>query len=137
MAIGKRRRISDRSSGDMALIASGCRVDGDIVSDGDLLVLGKVSGHGRIVGTVTIADGGVWEGDLEAGYLIVAGRTEGSLSASERIEICETARIRGTVSGAAIAVGQGAVIDGELHTVDGGPATEFVEQRERARDAAD
>ncbi|MEO0996389.1 MAG: polymer-forming cytoskeletal protein [Pseudomonadota bacterium] len=135
MKTGRFRRITDRASGDMALIAHGCVVDGNVNSDGDVMVLGEVRGDGRVAGTVTLAEGGVWKGDLSARNLIVAGTAEGSLSAMGRIEVCETARIAGTVTGGAIAVGQGAVIDGEIRTLDDAAATEFVERRDRDESA--
>jgi cytoskeletal protein CcmA (bactofilin family) len=46
------------------------------------------------------------------------------------VEIADTARISGTVSGDAIAVAEGAVVEGVMQTTGRNQPTEFVEKRQ-------
>ena len=124
-----RRRLSDRSSGGTTLIASDCTLDGKIRCQGDLMVCGDVTSDANVNGTVTIVESGIWRGHLTARHVIIAGTVEGDIVSNGQIEVCESATIRGTVTGAAIAVGQGAVIDGEIRTLKSDGASEFVENR--------
>ncbi|NNC63864.1 MAG: polymer-forming cytoskeletal protein, partial [Gammaproteobacteria bacterium] len=82
-----------------------------------------------LIGTVTLARNGFWNGTIKAGNVIVAGHVEGDIIAAGRVEITETARITGTVSGDAIAVAEGAVVEGLMKTTAQQAPTEFVEKR--------
>ena len=57
------------------------------------------------------------------------GTVEGDIEATGRVEITDTARISGTVSGDAIAVAEGAVVEGVMQTRGRNEPTEFVEKR--------
>jgi cytoskeletal protein CcmA (bactofilin family) len=72
----------------------------------------------------------VWHGTIRAGNVIVAGEIEGDIVASGHVEITESARIVGTVSGEAIAVAEGAVVEGVMQTTGNTAPKEFVEKRQ-------
>ena len=72
---------------------------------------------------------GLWRGTIKAGNVIVAGRVEGDITASGKVEITDTARITGTVAGEAIAVAEGAVVEGVMKTTGKTDPVEFVEKR--------
>ncbi|MGA8204288.1 MAG: polymer-forming cytoskeletal protein [Woeseiaceae bacterium] len=123
------RRLRDRSSDAATLINEGCRISGTITGSGDFLINGEIDGDCDLTGTVTLAANGFWKGTLRAANVIVAGRVEGDIIASGRVEIVNTARIRGTVSGEAIAVAEGAVVEGIMKTTGPAEPMEFVEKR--------
>jgi cytoskeletal protein CcmA (bactofilin family) len=123
------RRLRDRSSDAATLINEGCRISGTITGSGDFLINGEIDGDCDLTGTVTLARNGFWKGTLRAANVIVAGRVEGDIIASGRVEIVNTARISGTVSGEAIAVAEGAVVEGVMKTTGPAEPVEFVEKR--------
>ncbi len=126
----KLRRLRDRSSGPATLINDGCKITGLVTGDGDVQVSGEIDGDCDLEGTVTLAKDGMWTGTIKAGNVIVAGHVEGDIVATGHIEITNTARITGTVSGEAIAVAEGAVVEGVMKTTGRAEPTEFVEKRE-------
>lgn len=128
----KLRRMRDRSSGSPTLINDGCKITGLVTGDGDVQVSGAIDGDCDLEGTVTLAKNGFWNGSIKAGNVIVAGHVEGDILASGRVEIMNTARITGTVSGEAIAVAEGAVVEGVMKTTGQSTPTEFVEKRGEA-----
>lgn len=130
------RRIADRSSGATTFIAEGCVVEGDLRGSGDFMICGEVRGNSYLTGTVTIVQTGKWVGSLTARNVVVAGTVEGDIVANGQIEVCQSARINGTVTGVAIAVGQGAVIDGALRTIQHDELVEFEERRNAEEEAA-
>src|SRR5690606_30775404 len=109
-----RRRHADRVSASATFIGAGSTFTGNIVCEGDLVVAGRVNGDGEIRGTLTLSEGGTWEGKIQAANAIVAGEVNGTLAISEKLEIRRSARIRGAVTARMIAVAQGALIDGEM-----------------------
>lgn len=123
------RRIRDRARGPATLINDGCRITGQIGGTGDVHVSGHVEGDCDIEGTVTLARIGSWSGTIKAGNIVVAGRVEGDIVSAGHVEITDTARITGTVTGDAIAVAEGAVVEGVMKTTGKNEPQEFVEKR--------
>jgi len=124
------RRLRDGTGGPPTLINEGCKITGIITGDGDFQISGEIDGDCDLAGTVTLAKSGYWSGTIKAGHVIVAGHVEGDIIAEGRVEITDTARITGTVSGEAIAVAEGAIVEGVMKTAGRGDPTPFVEKRQ-------
>ncbi len=129
MAARKNRRIRDRSSGPVTLINEGCRITGLITGSGDYQVSGTVDGECDLEGTITIHGSGHWAGTVKALHVVVAGHVDGDILAAGHVEILGTARITGTVSGEAIAVAEGAVVEGIMRTLSDEAPKSFTEKR--------
>ena len=126
------RRLRDRSSGPASLISEGCKISGVLSGSGDFLISGEIEGDCELAGTITLARSGLWRGTIRAGNVIVSGHVEGDIIANGKVEITETARITGTVSGEAIAVAEGAVVEGVMKTTGRSDPQEFVQKRQDA-----
>lgn len=124
------RRLRDHSPGPATLISEGCKIEGMITGNGDFLISGEVDGDCDLAGTVTLAKTGLWKGTISAGNVIVSGQVDGDIIAANKVEITATARITGTVSGDAIAVAEGAVVQGVMKTTSRTTPVAFVEKRE-------
>ena len=123
------RRLRDQPPGPATLISAGCKISGLITGNGDFLISGEVDGDCDLAGTVTLAENGVWTGTIKAGNVIVAGHVDGDIVADEKVEITESARITGTVTADAIAVAEGAIVEGVMQTTGKSEPVEFVEKR--------
>ena len=132
MSESNKRRLRDRARGPATLISEGCRISGTIDGDGDFMVSGEVIGDCDLSGTVTLTARGRWKGTLKAGAVIVAGTVEGDVVSPGRIEISDTANISGTVTGLAIAVAEGAVVQGTMQTTGSQKPVAFSEKRQDA-----
>ena len=134
MSDSRLRRTRDRTSGPATLISEGCKIVGLITGSGDFLVNGEVEGECDLRGTLTLARNGIWNGAIKADDVIVAGRLDGDFEARGKVEITDTARITGTVAGEAIAVAEGAVVEGVMKTTGKSEPMPFVEKRQRSVD---
>ena len=123
------RRLRDRSSDAATLISEGCKISGTITGSCDFQVNGEIDGDCEIDSTITLAKSGLWSGTIRDGNVIIAGHVEGDIIANGRVEITDTAQITGTVSGEAIAVAEGAVVEGIMKTTGQTEPMEFVEKR--------
>lgn len=129
-----RRRIGDSTGGPTTYIASGSTISGNLSGQGTYVFCGVVEGDCEIRGPVTLADGGRWKGTLKATDIVIAGTVDGDVIAANRVEIAGTARIAGSLSGASIAVAEGAVIEGEIKVTSGDTPKRFEEKRGSALD---
>ena len=127
----KLRRFRDRSTGTPTLINEGCKITGLISGAGDYHISGEVDGDCDIDGTVALARNGLWQGTIKAGNVVISGHVEGDIVASGKVEITDTARITGTVTGEAIAVAEGAVVEGKMKTTVQPEPVGFVEKRDQ------
>lgn len=118
MKDSKLKRNRSPSPGATTLISEDCKIGGDITGDCNLMVSGEVVGDCDISGSVTLAENGYWQGALRAADVTVAGQIAGDIVANGRVEIASTANITGTVTGDAIAVAEGAVVEGVMKTTD-------------------
>lgn len=123
------RRLRDRSSGAATLINEGCKITGVIGGNGNFLINGEIDGDCDVKGTVTLAQNGLWKGTIKADSVIISGHVEGDIIADGKVEITASARIVGTVTGEAIAVAEGAVVEGVMKTTGQADPVEFVEKR--------
>ena len=125
----KLRRLRDRASGAPTLINEGCKITGVISGSGDYQVSGQVDGDCDIDGTVSLARDGLWQGTIKASNVIISGHVEGDIVAAGKVEISNSAKITGTVTGEAIAVAEGAVVEGQMKTTGQAAPVGFVEKR--------
>jgi cytoskeletal protein CcmA (bactofilin family) len=126
---GFKRRIGESGNGPTTFIAKGCRIEGTLKGEGAYAFCGEMEGDCEIDGPLTLADGGHWTGTLRATDVVIAGRVDGDVIAKNRVEIAGTARIAGSLSGASIAVAEGAVIEGEIRVTSGETPKSFAEKR--------
>jgi cytoskeletal protein CcmA (bactofilin family) len=125
-----KRRISDRASGSPTVLAEGVTFTGDLVAPGALVLSGSVRGDGDIGGTLSIARGARWEGQVHARTAVVAGEMVGSLTVADRLEVGAAAVIRGRITARSLAIARGAVIEGDILVTSGEPIVQFEEKRE-------
>jgi cytoskeletal protein CcmA (bactofilin family) len=129
MADTPRRRLTDNLPASPTLIGLGSTLTGNLVCKGDLVVSGAIDGDVEVHGSITLADTGHWEGDMQASSAVIAGEIHGNLSIGERLEIRKTARIRGNIRAKTIAIATGAVIDGDMSITSNQPVVRFEEKR--------
>lgn len=125
-----KRRMLDSSSGPTTYIAPSTSIVGRISGTGAYVFCGTVEGECDIDGPVTLAEGGRWHGTLQATDVVVAGTVDGDVIARQRVEIAGSARVTGSLAGNAIAVAEGAVIEGDIKVMSGDPAVTFREKRD-------
>ena len=124
------RRTRDHSSGKATLVNEGCKISGEITGSGDFMISGEVVGDADVSGTITVTGSGHWQGSIQADNVIIAGHVEGDVTANGKVEITNTARISGTVTGEAIAVAEGAIVEGVMKTTGKAEPLEFIEKRD-------
>jgi cytoskeletal protein CcmA (bactofilin family) len=127
----KRRRFRDRNSGAPTLINEGCKITGVISGSGDFQISGEIDGDCDIDGNIILARNGFWAGTIKADNVVISGHVEGDIIASGKVEMAESAKITGTVTGEAIAVAEGAVVEGVMKTTVQPEPVGFVEKRNK------
>lgn len=112
-----KKRGSDSNYANHTLIAPSAQIRGDIEFTGGLHVLGKVIGSITVTGDggrLVIGETGCVEGEIRVPKVVINGRVEGDVHATEHLELAEKAVIEGNVYYALIEMVMGAQVNGKL-----------------------
>ncbi len=107
-------RESPRSS-EIATIGKSVVVKGELSGSEDLVVDGEVEGSIALRGqSLTIGPNGRVRANIEARNVILHGRVDGDIHASERVELRKSASLAGDITTARISIEDGAFFKGTI-----------------------
>jgi cytoskeletal protein CcmA (bactofilin family) len=99
-----------------SILSSDLRIEGDIVSQGELHISGAVKGD-VVARKLTLGEGGSITGAVEADVAIIAGNLAGRLTATS-VVLAPTARVVADVTHVSLSIEDGAVFEGFSRRVD-------------------
>jgi cytoskeletal protein CcmA (bactofilin family) len=99
----------------MASIGRSLIITGTVTSDEDLAIEGRVRGPVTVrQATLTIGQDARVVGDVRGTRIVISGRVEGGVVASERIELSPSAVVTGTLSANHVVIRDGARFQGSV-----------------------
>ncbi len=117
----KTRRFVDRYpeaeawTDETTVVGAGIVFDGEIETDGTVVVAGRVRGPLRSGALVMVTAGGVVQGNVSARSMVVEGAVEGDITVKENFELRPSGRVRGDLAGPYVAMAEGAYLKGRIH----------------------
>jgi len=119
-----KRRDNDGKAEVETLIGRSVSVQGDVEFSGGLHIDGRITGSVRssagVPAALTVSEHGVIEGSVAAPSVVLNGRVNGDIFASERVILGAKARVQGNVHYSVIEMALGAEISGKLVPHSGG-----------------
>lgn len=102
-----------------ALIGAQVVIRGDVEFSGGLYVEGTILGKviaqdGASNATLTVAEHGAIEGEIRAQVVVISGRLDGDVHATERVELTPSARVTGNIHYQVVEMHAGAQLTGRL-----------------------
>ncbi len=94
------------------ILSKDVSITGKIKLTGDISIDGNVDGEITTKGVVTINQNAVIKAIIKAGTIVVHGKIQGNLEATDRIELLRTSEIVGDIKAAVLKVDAGAVFVG-------------------------
>lgn len=131
MARYRSRRMMDQGGELPTLVGEDVRLRGHLGGRGQLVVYGVFEGESEVRGGVVVASGGRWVGTLRGVDVVIAGTVEGDVIADSRMELTPTARITGNLTARALAMADGATIEGSVSITGDVMPRQFKERRGR------
>jgi cytoskeletal protein CcmA (bactofilin family) len=99
----------------MTTIGASLVVTGELTSDEDLTINGRVRGPVSVRnGTLTIGEDARLESDLRGSRVVIFGTVDGRIAASERIELHPTAVVSGSLSANQVVIADTARFNGSV-----------------------
>lgn len=128
--------VSAPSTNGATVIARGVKVEGDFVSQGDVIIEGEVNGHVSTSGLLTVGTEAKLKAEVAADDAVIAGLVEGTVTVKKRLELKSTAKVVGDVICETASVEAGAVLHGKCTIGQGKPGKESSKQQAAAEKPA-
>lgn len=96
------------------IIAASVKVEGDFISQGNVLIEGVVEGSLKTARDLRVGEKASISADVSAANATIAGEIRGNLVVSERLDLEPTARVYGDVRTKVLTVASGATINGRI-----------------------
>jgi cytoskeletal protein CcmA (bactofilin family) len=98
-----------------AQIGKSVVIKGELSGSEDLYVDGQVEGSISLKGnSLTVGPNGQVKASIDAKGVIVQGKLDGNIQASERVELCKSAIVNGDISTHRILIEEGAFLKGKV-----------------------
>jgi cytoskeletal protein CcmA (bactofilin family) len=108
----------------MANIGQSIVFKGELSGEEDLEIDGQVEGSVKLANNeLTVGANGNLKAEVTAKSIVVVGRVQGDLTATERIEIQSTGIVDGDIRAPRLVIQEGAVLNGGIDMSKGGAAS--------------
>ena len=106
--------MANENSGQPAIniISEGTVISGNIETQNDFRVAGKVQGQLDVKGKCIVTQSGFISGDLIANDADISGKTDGNLIVGNKLFLRQTAHVKGDIHTKTLLIEEGAVFEG-------------------------
>ena len=112
-------------------------IKGELTAEENLIIEGRVEGHIAVPGhRVAVGQHATVSANIVAKTVTVLGRANGILTASEKVELRESASVTGRIVATTVAISEGAFFDGSVDPTRAEAAIAVSKQRLKKRNAA-
>jgi cytoskeletal protein CcmA (bactofilin family) len=94
------------------VVGSSLKIEGDLKSESDIRIDGEVTGSVMTKGNVHIGPGASVTATVQAANAFVAGRVTGDIMVQKSVSLESTARVKGNITSAELAIARGAQFNG-------------------------
>lgn len=116
----KERGSSDVRGGELnTIIGKGSKINGNLNVQNSLRIDGLVIGDVHSTDTIIVGKDGEVQGQMKAKQVLLAGKVQGNVLATERVYLESKAVIQGDIKAARLVVDEGAMLDGKCNMADG------------------
>jgi cytoskeletal protein CcmA (bactofilin family) len=99
--------------GEVTIVGAGARLEGNVVSAGNLRIDGQVKGQINAEGDVALSPQSQVEADIRAQNVSIAGRFKGSIQVKGKAHLARGGRIDGNITSKTLVVEEGGVFHGQ------------------------
>ncbi|MGD1006836.1 MAG: polymer-forming cytoskeletal protein [Ignavibacteriaceae bacterium] len=97
----------------VTIISEGVKLDGKLISKGNVRIDGIINGDIQAEGNITIGEHGEIIGEIKAQVVTIGGKIAGTVVANEKIILESSSKMKGDLITKILVVEEGAVFDGK------------------------
>ena len=119
-------------NGEVTIVGTGARLEGNVVSAGNLRIDGQVKGQINADGDVVLSPQSQVEADIRSQNVSVAGRFKGNILIKGKAHLARGGRIDGNITSKTLVVEEGGIFHGQSNmdagAGSGSPSTQASQQ---------
>ncbi len=119
-------------NGEVTIVGTGARLEGNVVSAGNLRIDGQVKGQINADGDVVLSAQSQVEADIRSQNVSVAGRFKGNILVKGKAHLARGGRIDGNITSKTLVVEEGGIFHGQSNmdagAGSGSPSTQAAQQ---------
>ena len=117
-------------NGEVTIVGTGARLEGNVVSAGNLRIDGQVKGQINADGDVVLSPQSQVEADIRSQNVSVAGRFKGNILVKGKAHLARGGRIDGNITSKTLVVEEGGIFHGQsnMDAGAGSPSTQAAQQ---------
>lgn len=120
---------------EVTIVGTGARLEGNVVSAGNLRIDGQVKGQINADGDVTLSPQSQVEADIRAQNVSVAGKFKGNLIVKAKAHLARGGRVDGNITSKTLVIEEGGLFHGQS-IMDGGGSAPAAQQGQAAQPTA-
>jgi cytoskeletal protein CcmA (bactofilin family) len=101
------------------VVGPSVKIQGDLVSEGNIRIEGAVSGKVKTSQSVHVGEAAKIAADVHAGSAVIAGEIQGNMKIGSNLVLLSTARVNGDIACAVLRVEDGAQFTGKCSMGNG------------------
>jgi cytoskeletal protein CcmA (bactofilin family) len=109
------------ADGELSFVGPGTVIEGKVRTEGSIRIDGKLVGDVVAKANAAVGSNGSIEGTLTARNISLAGKVQGTVTATEKLVLEGKSILRGDIRAARLVIDEGAVFDGQC-AMSSGPA---------------
>ncbi|MBN2400530.1 MAG: polymer-forming cytoskeletal protein [Candidatus Aminicenantes bacterium] len=115
-AMGAAPTVGNQSS----LIGKTLLIKGEVFSEDEILIEGKIQGKINVKNRVIIGTNGNVEADIEAREVVIKGKVTGNIKGGQRVEIVPAGVLNGNINAPRVVIADSGIFEGniEMHGRD-------------------
>jgi len=98
---------------DDTVIGHSIKIEGDLVSNGSIIVEGEVTGSVATEQVLRVGEKAKVKAEVKAREAFVSGKVDGNVNVSDKLELSETAEVNGDIQARVLTIAAGAVFNGK------------------------
>lgn len=102
------------SSGHSSLIGKTLLVKGEVFSEDEILIEGRVQGKIKVKSRVVVGRDGVVEAEIDARDIVIQGKVTGDVRGSQRVEIVPAGTLHGNIHAPRVVIADSGFFEGSI-----------------------
>jgi cytoskeletal protein CcmA (bactofilin family) len=99
-------------SAEDTIIGRAIKIEGDLSSDGNIVIEGEVKGSVKTGKFLKIGDAAKVTANVEAEAAIISGIVDGNVAVRGKLDLAATAKVNGDIEASLLSIAEGAVFNG-------------------------
>ena len=105
----------DSLAEDVSIISNGVKIEGNLLSEGNVRIDGVIYGNVSVNGNLTVGDGSEIQGEVKAKNITMSGKVLGKVIAYEKLKLEPKAVLKGDLITKFLVIDEGAYFEGYSH----------------------